>query len=178
MASRKERRARGDEPPVGRIAHTCPGRTRLSFVAHKGDTATLTALCDAVLGLPGVHRVEGRPTTGSLIVSHEGPAARLVEAAIAARVFRTPEPPAADETGAGVSEDDWQATVSAALRELSGPVGVARGGAALAFVAMALVQASRGNILPPAATALWYAASLLLGREAPDAGGGDAGAST
>ena len=176
--SARERGGRAHEPPVGHIAHACAGRTRLSFAAHKGDTATLTALCDGMLGLPGVHLVEGRPATGSVIVSHEGAAEQLIEAAAAAHVFRVHTPTAADDGVAGASVDDWQAMVGAALKELGGQVGVARGGAALAFVAMAAVQASRGNVLPPAATALWYAASLLLGREAPDGGGStDPGAS-
>lgn len=178
VVSRRERSARGHEPPVGLVAHACAGRTRLSFAAHKGDAATLTALCDGVVGLPGVHGVEGRPTTGSLIVSHEGTAERLIEAAAAARVFRMHEPAAGGDVP-GATENDWQAIVGAALKEYGGSVGVSRGAAALAFVTMAAIQASRGNVLPPAATALWYAASLLLGREPSltgDGGDADAGA--
>ncbi len=166
--SQRKKSGRVPEVPAGRIAHACAGRTRISFAAHKGDTATLTSLCDGVLGLPGVHLVEGRPATGSVIVSHEGTTEQLVEAAAAAHVFCAHELAAAQSDGS--RQDGWQGMIEVAMNELGGSIGMARGGAALAFIAMAAVQASRGNVLPPATTALWYAASLLLGREMPSAG--------
>jgi hypothetical protein len=120
----------------------------------------LRNLADAVAKLSGVRQVEARPATGSLIVTHDGSAKDLIEAAKLAGLFLV-------EAFAETYVPDFEAAASIGrldqfLKETIG------GGidlltiAAFAFFAMALRQAAAGRIMPPAATAVWYGLSLLL----------------
>jgi hypothetical protein len=133
----------------------------LRFSAHKGEPAFFEQLCDATLALPGVTKVEARPATGSVIISHDGPLAPLAEAARTAGAFLvagTDDGPAAESWSAEV-----QRLFSGLLPPMSDNTATARSGAAVVLLAMAAIQASRGHVMPPATTSLWYAISLLAG---------------
>jgi hypothetical protein len=154
--------------PVARLAHACTGRTRLSFPGRKEQRSFFEQICDGTLRLPGVRQVEGRPATGSLIVTHDGTAEALLEAARASGIFVV-EAPASGPAPASEAPD-WQSVLGMALADVVNPAGAARAAAIVGLLGMALVQAGRGNIMPPATTALWYALSLLLGSGAPSGG--------
>lgn len=171
------RRKRGDghsapELPVGYLAHECAGRTRLSFANRKNERAFFEAVCNAALSLPGVSHVEGRPATGSVIVTHTGPASTVLDAARARGVFdvqvQPSEPAGGDQLGA------WHSLIGEPMTGAQSTPNFARTTTILTLLFMALVQAMRGQVMPPATTALWYALSLLLGQNGLDRGGGGA----
>jgi hypothetical protein len=111
--------------------------------------------------LPGVHGVEARPLTGSVIIAHDGSTEGLIHAAGDARVFEVREPP--PQPGPVAEALAWKDWADRSLRDAVGPGVDLRTIAAFAFIAMALRQLAAGSIMPPAATALWYGLSLLLG---------------
>ena len=160
MAERKELHSLGPAP-AARILHTCRSRTRLGIPDLKGDKDRLSRLCDAVLDLGPVQRVEARVLTGSLVVHHEGDAEKLredLERAHLLKVLREPE------QFDPISEAQaWSRHVNSLLQEFGGRGVSVWNLAALALFAVALRQLAAGNVLPPAATALWYALTLLSG---------------
>lgn len=148
------------ETPVGEVAHSCVGRTRMCFSALKGESDALEALRQQVLQLDGVVDVEVRPLTGSVIVAHWGFAEDLVQDARDKGVFRTvaASEGATPETRAQSLAINLESTIA----KLFGKKLDIRTLAAFAFAAMAIRQIAAGVIAPPAATALWSSAILLL----------------
>ena len=149
------------------IGHSCRSRTRLSFPYLRGKTQEFTALCDGALKLKGVRQVEGRPLTGSLIVTHDGSADDLAHAARKAGLFNVKA--VAQEHKFHDDARQWKETVDRALNDAVGHGIDARAIGGLAFLAVALGQLATGRVMPPAATALWYALNLIApsGRAAP-----------
>jgi hypothetical protein len=91
--------------------------------------------------IPGVSRAEVRPLTGSILIQHAGPVARIGIAAEQARLFvlaNAHAPPKPTPTIA----------ISPRLVAAAG-LGV-----------LTLWQLAQGQVLPPALTLGWYAASL------------------
>jgi hypothetical protein len=130
-----------DNLPVAELVHAMPGRARLRIIERRGDTVFFAAIATGLSALPGVHRVDVRPFTGSIVIAHGPSIARIGAAAEQAGLFalvETPEEPA-----------DWP--------ELSiDPQFAVMVGLGL----VALWQLSRGQMFPPAVTAAWYAAHL------------------
>lgn len=149
------------------LGHSCRARTRLSFPDLKGKTHELTALCDGTLKLEGVRQVEGRPLTGSLIVTHDGSMDDLAHAARKSGLFNVRT--ATEEHNLHDDAHHWKETIDRTLNDTVGHGLDARAMGGLAFLAVALGQFAAGRVMPPAATALWYALNLLapLGRAAP-----------
>jgi hypothetical protein len=156
---------------VAHLVHACPSRTRLSVAELKGQAAPLTSLCDALSELEGVERVEARPLTGSLIVTHGGDTRALLGSIAEAGLLEIREAPEPHDPGAEASA--WQEWLDRRLEEVGGKNINLKGVAALAFFAMALRQIAAGRVMPPAATALWYGLSLLLLTRASPHGGPD-----
>ncbi len=126
--------------------------------------------------LSGVQQVEARPATGSLIVTHDGSSDDLIAAAKLAGLFLVEE--IAESYAPGFEVLAWKERIDSFLKGTFGSGLDLRAVAAFAFIAMALRQLAAGNVMPPAATALWYGLSILLaGGAPPDAGaeGGDGG---
>jgi len=134
--------------PRAVVVSAVAGRMRLRLPAHKDDTAFFSRLAQQVLMLPGVTGTAGNPLTAGLLVRFRGSPEAVLTAAARDKLFRA-APPAAHPAA------------SAAVKSLA-PVGAA------AFGLLAALQASRGVLLPPAATLLWYAGSLLRGEGLPD----------
>jgi len=160
---------------LAHIAHSCASRTRLSFPDLKGKPAELTALCDGAMKLKGVRQVEARPLTGSLIVTHDGSLEDLVRLAKKAALFDVSV--ASEEHQVHADARAWQAWIDQTLNETVGGGFDARALGAMAFFAIALRQLAAGRVMPPAATALWYALNLIApsgqsGPGGPDGNGG------
>ena len=159
------------------LAHACHGRTRLVLRDRKGDRAFFESFCDDILALDGITEVEGRPLTGSLIITHpETASADIVEAGhraglIAIRAAPPPPDPASEFA-------IWKYRLDEALGRSTGQALSLDTAAALAFFAIAMTQIQRGQFFPPAFTALWYALSLLrngMPPGGPGASGSDLG---
>ena len=130
-----------DDLPIAEIVHAMRGRARLRIAARLGDTPFFAALATGLATIPGVYKVDVRPFTGSVVVDHGPPLARIGEAARAAHLFAlggpvAPPPP------------PLQLPVDPKII-----VGIGLG-------LFALWQLTQGRILPPAVTLGWYAAAL------------------
>lgn len=161
--SGKKRRRDAPDAPQAVLAHSVPGRIRLKFPDFRGEAEQLERLCEACVKLPGVRQAEGRTATGSLILSVEGETRALIEAATTANIFIIVEEPAVTAPIPAIEARVWEDRINEFLSSLVGPVGTVQNLSALAFLLMSLRQAASGRIMPPAASALMVAISLLLG---------------
>lgn len=144
----------------------------------KGQDQRLTELCDAVLGLGTVQRVEARVLTGSLIIHHDGSADELVENLESAQLLEVLREP--EHFDPVTEAQAWSQRANGLLQDVVGKDVNLGGLASLALFAIAVRQLAAGNNLPPAATALWYGLNLLSrnGRnEGPPGNKSGAGAS-
>ena len=130
-----------DDLPVAELVHSMPGRARLRIAERRGDTVFFAAIATGLSALPGIYHVDVRPFTGSIVISHGPPIARIGEAAEQAGLFALAE--AAEEA------EDWP--------EL--PIDP-RLAMTLGLGLVAVWQLLRVQIFPPAVTAAWYAAHL------------------
>jgi hypothetical protein len=126
--------------PLAEVVHAIAGRARLRIADRCGDQAFLAAIATSLSAMPGVHRVDVRPLTGSVLIRHSGPLARIAAAAKAARLFTLTDQPTAPPPPT-IAFD---------------PKMIVGGGLGLA----ALWQLARGRVLPPALTLAWYSAAL------------------
>lgn len=130
-----------DDLPVAVLVHSMPGRARLRIAGRRGDAVFFAAIATGLSALPGIYHVDVRPLTGSIVIAHGPPVARIGAAAAKAGLFtltEAPEEPA-----------DWP--------EL--PIDP-RLAMTLGLGLVAVWQLLRGQIFPPAVTAAWYAAHL------------------
>ena len=127
--------------PLAQVAHAMPGRARLRVADRRGDAAYFASVSKGLSAIAGVRAVEVAPMTGSVLIQHSGPLARIGVAAREARLFVVGEAPQAARETAEFSIDPQVI-------------------AALAFLAAALWQMSKERFLPPAITLLWYASRL------------------
>ncbi len=130
-----------DDLPVAELVHAMPGRARLRIVERRGDKVFFAAVATGLSALPGVHHVDVRPLTGSIVLAHGPPIARIGEAAEQAGLFALVETAEEEAEWPGLPIDPQFAVM----------VGLGL---------VALWQLSRGQIFPPAVTAAWYAAHL------------------
>jgi hypothetical protein len=128
------------EVPRAVIASAVAGRMRLRLPAHRGDAAFFALLAQRALMLPGVVGAAANPLTAGLLLRFRGAPEAVLAAAAREGLFCSAAP-------APVS------VLPAAAR--LAPLGAAVLGL------LAALQAWRGAVLPPAATLLWYAGSLL-----------------
>lgn len=63
------------------VAHQLPGRMRLRVLAQRGSGRLLADLAARLEAVPGVHRVQANPRTGSLLLAHSGDAEAIRRAA-------------------------------------------------------------------------------------------------
>jgi hypothetical protein len=127
--------------PLAQVAHAMPGRARLRIADRRGDAVYFASVSKALSAIAGVRAVEVAPMTGSVLIQHSGPLARIGVAAKEARLFVVGEAPQIPRETAEISID---------------PKIVA----ALALFAAALWQMSKERVWPPAITLLWYASRL------------------
>lgn len=135
--------------PRALIVSSLAGRMRLRLPEHQHDAAFFRLLGQAVLMLPGVTASSTNALTAGVLIRFRGPPEALLAAAAKEGVFcaDTPVSPLGQNSAAQLA-----------------PLGAA------ALALMAMLQAARGSILPPAATLIWYAASLILAAPRTKAG--------
>lgn len=144
------------------IAHTTAGRTRLK--ADDVDALSrdaLDSLSTALEGLSCVDRVEPRPRSGSIVLKHPRSAHDEVISAIGK---------AGINLTAGATDVQGERTASrrTPLTDLSAPPWFDPTTASVLLAAVLLVlalrQASRGQIMVPAVSLVWYAFELMRRR--------------
>jgi hypothetical protein len=131
------------------IAHQTPGRLRLAIPSRRGDDGFFKAVAGQLAQSGQITSARGNPVSASLVVEYAGALAPVL----------------ADFQRAGI---DLTAVAPAG----AGAAGAASAGGAswpmepmlmigAAFGLVGVVQTVRGEILMPALTAFWYAASAL-----------------
>jgi hypothetical protein len=128
------------------LVHAMPGRARLRIASRRGDTAFLAEAATGLSAIMGVHKVEVRPLTGSILVHHGPSLARIGEAAAKAGLFEIAEPASA--------------AVPPASRQWATLPADPRIAAAIGLGLVTLWQLSKGKLLPPALTLAWYTAHV------------------
>jgi len=137
------------------IAHRMPGRIRLSIPARRGDDAFFAGLAGQLSGQPDVVRVRPNARAGSLLVEHTGDADPILAWAAREQLL---------ELAPGGAQNELAGLLSAPgppVRLVSGRDIDPMFMAGVAFLGMGLVQVVRGQVMVPAATALWYAISVF-----------------
>ena len=159
-----------------RIAHQTVGRIRLEVPSRRGDHAFFTSLADQLAQSGQVARARGNARAASVVVEYSGPLEVLLAQCKAC---------ALQLTGPALS-GITATTGSAATTPPAVPIMAALAGARMnpmtmagaAFAMIGLVQTARGEIMLPALSAFWYAASALRLARLPDNGSGALQAAT
>lgn len=125
------------------VHHATPGRTRLRIEGDRPGRAELTALVEHLVKVPGVTAVTASGLTGKLLLRHAAPFAQIAEKCRAS----------------GILAIDDEAERQAAARMGITPAG-SHALLTMAFVALALVQATRGQLLPSALALLIHASEM------------------
>lgn len=137
------------------IAHRMPGRLRLSIPARRGDDGFFAGLAAQLSGQPDVIRVRPNARAGSLLVEHGGDAEPILVWAAREHLLEL-DPAGAPDEPAGLLSAPGPSLRLVSGREID-PMFMA----GVAFLGMGLVQVVRGQVMVPAATALWYAISVF-----------------
>lgn len=152
------------EPVRGRVRHRAAGRTRITLETPLPARGALQRLAEGLAEMHGVQSIEIRPTTGSLIVHHEGGFEPVERAATEARLieFLPPEgaarPDVIRETLGRVSEMDE------AVDRMSGGRVDLWSLAFLGLMGAGFIQLARGRVAGPAFTLFGQAATLAMAR--------------
>jgi hypothetical protein len=128
--------------PVALIVHAIPNRTRVRISSRRGDTVFFASVATALAAMPGIRHVSVQPITGSVLIEHSKPLLKLQDAIADAQLFR-------------ISGPEFPRPRPSEPVVLDPKIFVGLG-----MAAFAILQFSRGMILPPALTLGWYAASL------------------
>jgi len=146
-----------------RLRHRMPGRTRISLTEPLPSAEQLESLADQLAALAGVHAVDIRLQTGSIVIRHERDCDPVAAASEGGLVDILPEPPpepfdAPSEIIKGFGKFD------AYLSRVSEGRLDAWGLAFTGLVAAGVVQIARGKMLSPATALFGQAASLAMAR--------------
>jgi Heavy metal associated domain 2 len=150
----------GREPiPEAYLCHLTPQRARIRIPSRRGNRKFFINLANVLEGCPGVQAIDLNPSTGSvLLINQEGIAFdRISGYAQEKQLFRLASPGPMMQA---IMNDVRR--LDGAIRSLTGEeIDLASVGFAT-LAGMGLYQLARGQILAPAVTVLWYAASVLL----------------
>jgi len=155
--------------PEAYIAHVSQGRMRIKIPSRKGDRTFFSALKDKLpesSEIPGIQRIEMNPTTGSVLVIYD-PDYKMPDLTVVTSFLEqqglfklgatgnNSEPPVSRniaKTFQGVNQKLTGFT--------SGEIDL-QSLAVLGLLGLGLIQLSRGQVMIPAVSAFWYAATLL-----------------
>lgn len=150
------------------IKHRLPGRVRLKIPQKKGDHRYFDRIAEAFADCPGITQLQLNPPAASLLVCHGADTPFLSIAEFAQtnalftvieqapeETFSIPNVPLTMLTSAGLKHMD-NALVDFSRGRLDG-----RSLLFLALIGLAIHQMTRGRVMAPAASLLWYALSLV-----------------
>lgn len=159
----------GDIRPNAFIKHQLPGRVRLKIPQKRGDFQYFDYIAERFSDCLGITQLQLNPPAASLLICHETDMAfqKIAEFAEANEIFSLidmpsdyeaitiPKLPVATITSSGLNIID-NSLLNFSQGRLDG-----RSLLFLALIGMAAHQMTRGNIMAPAATLLWYALQVL-----------------
>lgn len=148
------------EPRPAYVVHVLPGRARIKIPSARGDHAYCAVLGDALAACTATRAVTISPRTGGVLIFHDGALAKIARFAAEAGLFVLPSL----EPALPAMRGQFQG----ALAALDHGIERATGGAAdlgvsiaLLFLALAVGQLRRGNVLVPALPLAWNVLVLL-----------------
>jgi hypothetical protein len=145
--------------PEVSLVHAVPGRLHLRVPSLEGDTDAMSAFVETIAEVPGLVRIIGRPSTGTLILEYDGDLAEIVPALVSRggmSFVRAPVPPPVSQTlrlGLAVL-DQKIAAQSEGTFDM-------RAALAVLLIGLAVFQTARGQLMGPATTLLVAALSLI-----------------
>ena len=146
--------------PGAVVAHHIGGRTRLRIPERRGDRSYFEALARTLEGCSGVDEVCVNPLTGSVLVFHHAALDSVWAHAEREGLFtrassRQPVESVSERLDTATQQADaW-------LRSQAGRDADLRSVMLAALIVGGVWQTMRGQLLPPGASLLWYAFSLL-----------------
>jgi hypothetical protein len=143
--------------PRAKVLHSLPGRTRLGFPTAKGSAVLISRLVDGLRALPQVVEATGSPVTGAILVRHSGTIESIGALGRDVGLFELKEPQHQAETNVQVRAAQGLRQLSSGLETVTGGQVDLNGLLVVAFTLLAIQQAIEGQVVVPAATALWYA---------------------
>lgn len=155
--------------PAAFIKHQLPGRVRLKIPQKKGDFHYFDRIAESFAQCPGITQLQLNPPAASILICHRTDIAFhvIAEFAETKRLFSLtekpedyvpitiPNLPIATLTSVGLNRID-EALLGFSQGRLDG-----RSLLFLALIGLGIHQFTRGNIMAPAASLLWYALELL-----------------
>lgn len=150
---------RPESIPEAHLCHLTPQRARIRIPSRRGERRFFIDLANELKSCPAIRALDVNSATGSvLLINLEGIALDQISGyAEDKQLFRLTSP------------GPMMETITDNVRRLDGAIRSLAGGevdlASVGFVTLAgmgLYQLARGQILAPAVTVLWYAASVLL----------------
>jgi hypothetical protein len=155
--------------PSAFIKHQLPGRVRLKIPQKKGDFRYFDRIAESFAECLGITQLQLNPPAASILICHrtDTPFQDIVEFAETKSLFSLtempkdyeaitiPNLPLATLTSTGLSRID-KSLLSFSHGRLDG-----RSLLFLALIGLAIHQITRGNIMAPAASLLWYALDVL-----------------
>jgi hypothetical protein len=168
---------RGAGLPEARITHATANRARLKVPARRHDEAFFRRVEERLKGWRNIDRVAVNPATASILVHFSDPAALMREAMNGNDLFRIIPPASQDADGTGrpllARMQETVAATDGSLRQWTGGSLDLRTAVFAALLLAGVQQLVRGNVAAPAATLLWYAATVLGLPGAPQATHGE-----
>ncbi len=158
----------GDEThPSAYIKHQLPGRVRLKIPQKRGDFRYFDLIAELFADCPGITQLQLNPPAASILICH-GTETQFLNIAEFAQTnglftiieqpeetFSIPHLPIPKLTSTGLNR------VDESLMGFSQGLLDGRSLLFLALIGLAVRQMTRGAIMGPATTLLWYAFSLL-----------------
>ncbi len=148
------------DAPQFYVAHQTRGRIRLKAVGLKGQDDPLRSLAGVIGSLEGVISADARPATGSIVVVHNLTSAELLARAETASILDVIEEP--EHLSAADEVYNLSAFIDAIMKSGSHGSLDLRSVGFLLFFFLGVIQLMRGNMSPPAATAFWEAANIVM----------------
>jgi hypothetical protein len=153
--------------PSAYIKHQLPGRVRLKIPQKRGDFRYFDRIAELFTDCPGITQLQLNPPAASILICHvtETDFLNIAEFAQTNGLFTITEQPEETYsmpylpipkfTSKGLNR------VDESLMDFSQGLLDGRSLLILALIGLAVRQMTRGNIMGPATTLLWYAFSLL-----------------
>jgi hypothetical protein len=165
--------------PGAYISHVTDGRLRLKIPSKKADQGYFFSLKERLANLPGIEAVVVNPVTGSVLIRHSydpeeidlKPVAEFTELS---GLFKLEIPEQRAQVSIAEQVSGKMGGLNAQLKEWSAGAVDFQSLAFLGLIGVGLFQASRGAVMIPAITALWYASSLLKDAKATEGPNGEA----
>jgi hypothetical protein len=162
--------------PSAYISHISSGRLRLKIPSKKADQGYFSFLKEQLSSLPGVQEVVVNPVTASLLVRHtydprDMDLKSMEELTEVSGLFKLQIPERAKQASVAEQMADTMEGLNEQLKERTNGAVDFQSLAFLGLVGVSLFQASKGMVMIPAITALWYASSILQDIKAKNGGG-------